>query len=171
MKKELPFILLGSGVLLLVGAIFLAWHTELPGGSVNVGVDIPQAVAELSLTQTQSGPAGIDAIKKLHGIDFPLVSGIVAEYGQKQATLWVADTGSEAQATVLIQQMTEKIGAGGLPFIPKGVYQFKNRDVYAMDGANGQMNYYIQSGSKVFWMAIGNDKAEQSMKELLAFYP
>ncbi|MEI7847168.1 MAG: hypothetical protein WCK35_15320 [Chloroflexota bacterium] len=170
MKKFLPYLLLFVGVILLSGALFFAWHLRLSPGTVKAEVDVPRSVAGFGLVQTQTGAEGIASLKQLHGVDFPLVSGIMAEYGQKSATLWVAETESDAQALELIQKMTAKIDAGGSPFSPMGVFQFQSRDVYLLNGT-GQMHFYVQSGRKVFWMAIASEQAEQAMKELLAFYP
>lgn len=171
MKKIISYVLFFLGVLLVVGAGYYAWHTSSPQpAAVLTAGDVPASIAGLPLSQTQTGAEALSSIKQLHGLDFPLVSGTVAQYGQNSATLWLAETSSDAQALDLITQMEAKIGQGGLPFTPMGVFQFKNRNVYMLNGAT-QTNFYIQSGKKVFWLAILPEQAEQAMKELLAYYP
>lgn len=170
MKKNIPFVLFFVGVLLVAGAGFFAWHASQPQAGVIQGKEVPGTIAGFSLVQAQTGQAAIASLKRLHGVDFPLVSGIMAEYGQKSATLWVAEAGSQAQALELMNSMEAKIAQGGSPFTPMGVFQFQNRDVYLLNGM-GQTNFYAQSGNKVFWLAVVPEQAEQAMKELLAYYP
>lgn len=166
MKKYLSFVLLLVGVLLLGGAGFAAWQAAHPQAAANV----PQMVAGLALAQTTGGQAGVDSIQQLHGLDLPVQSGTVATYGQNEATLWLADAGSETAALDMVKNMEAKIAAGNSPFKPMGVYQFQNRDVYLLSGMN-QLHFYGQSGSRIFWMSITSDKAEEAVKELLNYYP
>jgi len=170
LKKIIAYVLFFVGVLLLAGAGLYAWHTLGPQPGVTAGVEAPATVAGFSLVRTQTGDAAIAAIRQLQGVDYPLSSGIVAEYGQKSATLWLAETGSDAQALELIRNLEGSLAQAGA-FTPMGVFQFQNRDVYVLNGADGLTNFYAQSGRKVFWLAIAPEEAELAMKELLAFYP
>lgn len=166
MKKYLPFMLLLLGIIFVIGALLATWMT----GHQQAFTDVPPTVAGLTLTSTQGGQAGLNSINQLHGLDLPVKSGVVATYGQDEAVLWVADTGSESAAMDMLQNMETKIAAGNSSFKPMGVYQFQKRDVYLMSG-NNQIHFYAQSGSKVFWLSVATEKAEQAMKDLLAFFP
>ena len=170
MKRLLPFVVLFLGILLLAGAGFYLWHAAQAPAPVAVGKDVPDSLGGLSLTQTLSGRAATANIEQLHGTDFPLISGFVAEYGQKNATLWVAVTSSETQAAELVKKMEASIAKGTSPFKPRGVFQIKNRDIYMLDGMN-QSNFYFQSGAKVIWLSVNEAQAEQGMGDALAFYP
>lgn len=172
MKKIISYVLFSAGIILVGLAVFYAMHVSSPlsQGGVSTGVDVPAIVAGYPLAQAQSGDSALESLKQLHVVDIPLVSAIVAEYGQKNATLWIAEASNEAQASELIKSMEAKIAGSGSGFTPIGVFQFQNRDVYMLNGM-GQMHFYVQSGSKVFWLATIPEKAEQAMKELLAFYP
>ncbi|MCX6064511.1 MAG: hypothetical protein NT121_01975 [Chloroflexi bacterium] len=170
MKKILPYVLFVIGFMLVAGAGFYAWHTSQPQNTGSAGANVPQAMAGYPLSQSLTGAEALASIKQLHGVDFPLASGLVAEYGQKNATLWLAETSSDAQAAELVKSMEARIAQGGTTFTPMSVVQFSGHDVYMLDN-QGEFNFYFQSGAKVIWLAIDTAKAEQAMKELLAFYP
>jgi hypothetical protein len=170
MKKYISYMIFTLGLLMVFAATFYALHTSRSQESALTGDDIPQVIAGIKLTRVSRGQEAIASIQDLHQADFPVVAGVVAEYGQKNATLWLAETGSDTQAVNMLQSMESKIAEGGSPFTPMGVFQFQNRDVYMLDGL-GQTNFYARSGSKVFWLAIFPQQAEQAVKELLAFYP
>jgi len=171
-KKNLPILLLVLGFVLILGAGLFAWYGSAQQAVVPVaiGADVPQTLAGLALSTTQSGAAAIANIKQLHGADVPLVGGIVAMYGDTSATLWVAEAGSEADALQLVQSMDASINKGGSPFTSKGVFQFRNRDVYMLEGA-GTSEFFMQSGKKVLWVSTAPEQSEQAMKEMLDFYP
>jgi|GEM_PF-613983 len=191
LKKNLPLILVVFGILLMAGAGFFAWQSGQPQpaavapvadgsnphasltsvGPVADAGGVPQTVANLPLTSLQEGAEAVAAIKQLHGVDFEIVSGKVATYGQSAATLWVAETASNEKALELMTAMKARIDQGGSPFIPVGVFNFRNRDVFMLTGSDGQSNFYMQSGKIVFWVATPPDISEQAMKEMLDFYP
>ena len=170
MKKIFPIVLVLAGVLMVAIAGFFAWHTIPSKSVVNVGVDVPNTMAGYSLSSTQSGETAKADINKLHGVDLPMVSAIVALYGNNEGRLWVSVTESQDKSAEMIQSMTEKIALGESPFSPMGVFQFQNRDVYMLNN-NGLVDFYIQSGTKVVWAEVPTEHAETAMKELLVFYP
>ena len=165
MKKSLPYLLFAIGILLIVSAGFLAWGTS----NLNSSSDLPPSVAGLELSKNLDGQAALASISQLHGLDLSLASGVVAEYGQSEARLWLTEVESEAAAIDLIKKMENKIAAGNSPYTPMGVYKFQNRDVYLLSGM-GQTHFYAQSGRKIFWLSIAPEKAEQALKDLLSFY-
>jgi hypothetical protein len=171
LKKKLPLIILGLGVLLMLAAGLLAWYTGARQGPAAVaGKDIPATLAKLPLGETRTGVAALDGIQQLHSTQIPLVSGVIADYGSKSATLWIAETASDAEALKLVESMDAAIAGGGSPFTPKGVFQFRNRDIYMLETATTS-EFFMQSGKKVLWVSISPDQAEQAMKEMLDFYP
>ena len=167
----IPYILFFVGLLLVGGAGFYLWHTASPQAASAVSASgVPQTIVGLPLAKTLTGQAALDSFKQLNGLDYPLVSVKVAQYGQDSATLWLAETTSDAQALDLVNQLETKIAKGGLPLTPMGVFQFKNRNVFMMNGTS-QTHFYIQSGKQVLWLSVLSEQTEQAMKELLAFYP
>ena len=175
LKKIIPYVLFIVGVLLVGGAGFYLWHASgsqsaAPAAKAATAGSVPQTIAGLPLVESKADQAALDSFKQLSGLDFPLVSVTRAQYGQNSATLWLAETSSDAQALELINQLETKIAQGGLPLSPMGVFQFKNRNVFMLNGAD-RTNFYIQSGKNVFWLAVLSEQTEQAMKELLAFYP
>ena len=175
MKKIIPYILFFVGLLLVGGAGFYAWHAASPqpaavGSGVSAPGLVPQSMAGLPLAQTVSGQPAIDSFKQLIGLDFPPGSVSMAQYGQNSATLWLAETESDAKALELISQFEAKIAQGGLPISPMGVFEFQKRKVFMLNSAD-RTHFFIQSGKNVFWLAILPEQTETAMKELLAFYP
>lgn len=166
LKKFLPFVLLFLGAALVAGAGYVFWQAALP----QPAAEVPADIAGLERGETLSGQAGIKSIEDLHGTSLAISAGTVATYGKNEANLWLADAGSESGALDLIKEMEAKIEAGNSPFTPMGVFQFRGRDVYLLSGMD-QTHFYAQSGSRVFWMSVAPDLAEQALKELLEFYP
>ncbi len=194
MKKYLPIILVLIGILLIGGAAFVALqgtssqsapaavatkpplpagHAALstPGAPITDAGGVPGTMAGLKLMDLQKGDAAITAINQLHGVDFKLVSGLVATYGQNQATLWVAETESTDKAQQLMDAMKTRIDQGGSPFTPVGIFNFRSRDVFMLTGSDGNQDFYMKSGKIVFWVAITPELSEQAMKEMLDFFP
>lgn len=180
MKKNLPILLLVVGFLFVVVAVVVAFvgpkldsaqAVPVPAaGLADVGGAAPKTLAGFPMSSSQVGAAALDNIQQLHAANIPLVSGVLAVYGTKSATLWVAETGSDAEALKLVQSMEDKIAQGGSGFTTKGVFQFRKRDIYMMETATTS-EFFMQSGKKVLWVSILPEQAEQAMKEMLDFYP
>jgi hypothetical protein len=192
LKKYLPLIMVAIGFLLIIGALISAWQSTQPqaaagapaGAAVPAGHPtltsgtavpdaggVPKTIAGLALSDLQKGDVGVAAIKQLYGVDLPLVSGLMATYGQSGATLWVAETESPDKATELMTAMKARIDKGGSPFTPVGVFNFRSRDVFLLNGSDGKQDFYMKSGKLVFWVAISAELSEQAMKEMLDFFP
>lgn len=165
MRKTLAYALFFLGAILLAGAGFAAWQAA----RLNAANEVPPSIGGLNLTQVRSGQAGLESINKLHGLELELSAGTVAQYGNNEGSLWLADAGSDAGARDMIRRMQDKIANGNSPFTPMGVFKFQDRDVYLLSGM-GQTHFYAQAGSRVFWVSIAADKAEQALKEMLSFY-
>jgi len=180
LKKNLPILLLVLGLLLVVGAGVYAFlgsfpapaASSAPSGPVVAAApgEVPQTMADLPLASSQAGLAALDSLQQLHQEQIPLVSGVMAVYGDKNATLWVAETASEAEALKLVQAMETAIANGSSPLKPVGVFQFRKRDVYYLESPTST-DFYMQSGKKVLWVSTTSELAEKAMTEMLDFYP
>lgn len=166
MKKIFPLVMILAGMLLLGLAGYAYWHVVHFANTL----DVPSRLAGMDLTQKQVGTAALDSIHQLHTMDFPLVTGIVAGYGDNGTTLWLAETTSESSAIDQVGQMEANINAGGTPFTFEGIFQFSGRDVTMLSSA-GQSHFFLRSGRAVIWVSIPPNLAEQAVQELLAYYP
>lgn len=167
MRKALPIIIVISGFLILATALYLIW-LPAPQASQQT-TSFPTSVTGFSLTQHINGKEAIDSINQLHGKEFPLQDGVVAVYGEQNATLWVSVAASQNEASELTSLMVERIAEGNSPFVQKGVLDFNGVLVYYLEGL-GQNHYYWQSGNLVLWLAVDAEYAGDALMETLAFY-
>jgi hypothetical protein len=141
-----------------------------PTGLVDVGTAAPKTLAGFPMSASAVGAAALDGIQQLHSANIPLVSGVIAMYGDKSAMLWVAETASDADALKLVQAMEGSIAQGGSGYTTDGVFKFRNRDVYMMKTPNTS-EFFMQAGKKVLWVSIFPEQAEKAMIEMLDYYP
>ena len=171
MKRLFPLALIGLGlVIIVVTAGFWSFTQKAQHPS---SAPLPEKVAGLSLTQSLTEEEAIEEFARLHGNDFPLTSGAVGMYGDDHAvTLWVAGASSQATAGKLVIAMRENIANsfGASPFTPTGERSVGSRSVYELDGM-GQKHFYFQSGKLIVWLAANPGRAEESLSEILKFYP
>lgn len=167
MKRALPIFLVGLGILLLLGS---GWILLKPQTDEMVEGSLPAEIAGLPLSKKTSGEAAIAEFEDLHGKQFPVTSGSIGIYGNRQVILWVAGAGSRASAANMVEAMQSKIAAGNSPFTPAGQFEQAGRTVQVLEGM-GQNHYYFQSNDLVLWLAADPSLAERSIQQILEVYP
>lgn len=168
-SKWLPIALIGLGAIIVIAAI--AYPTLINASSLSVSAPIPSQLAGFSLASEATGRAAMQEFDQLHGKTFPILSGAKAVYGTgTQVIIWVAGTASVVETRKLLEEMRDKIAAGGSPFQASGVQTTASREVYALDGM-GQKHFYFQSGKYLIWLAANAEVADQALQQALYFYP
>lgn len=169
MKKIIPFLLILSGILLIlavVGTMLYDRAMTKPGA-----VPLPAQVADQQLAFKSEGQPAIDEFEHMHRQEFPLVAGSVGTYGvNNEAKLWVAEAPLDFMAGRMVVDMRDKIATGNTPFTPVSERQQPERTIYELDGL-GQKHYYFQSGKLIVWLAADEEIAEQALDKVLEFYP
>ncbi|MCO6453494.1 MAG: hypothetical protein J5I90_22120 [Caldilineales bacterium] len=168
-ERALPFVLIGLGVVALISVLGVAWWTAAitqPGGA-----SIPTSVAGMALSTTIEGKQAVTEINRLHDNRFPLSSGAVAKYGgQGEAILWVAGAPLPFFAGRMVDVMQARIAEGNSPFRPQAVRNIGGREVFELEGM-GQKHFYFRARSMVIWLAVNKDISEETLKDILDFYP
>lgn len=167
MKRIFPFALITFGILLSIGA--LSWLYLNNRVSLSTGLDLPNQLAGLRLTESKSGDQAVSEFTDLHGKSFPVTSGAVGIYGNRDITLWVASTASDSVALELTNAMQDRIAEGTSPFTPVDEINNRNRKVYALEGM-GQKHYYFQSQNLVIWLAANPALADEALQQILEVY-
>lgn len=133
-------------------------------------VALPDWLASLPLTEKMTGKETASDFALLHDKQFPLTSGAVGIYGDRQATLWVAGTPLDIMAARMVIAMRDKIAKGGSLFAPLSELQDKQRTIYVLEGM-GQKHFYFQSKNLVIWLAVDTSIAELALQQILEEYP
>lgn len=167
MKRIFPLALITFGILLSLGALSQLYLNNRV--SLSTGLDLPNRIAGLSLTESKSGDQAISEFTDLHGKSFPVTSGAVGTYGNRDITLWVASTASDSVALELTNAMQDRIAEGTSPFTPVDEINHRNRKVYALEGM-GQKHYYFQSKNLVIWLAAEPGLADEALLQILEVY-
>ena len=132
---------------------------------------LPDQLAGLPLTQVSSGNQALREITQLHGKEFPLVSGAMGRYGDKnQVIVWGAEAADIAAAEKILLEMRDLIAEGNSPFTPTNELRNGNRTIYMLDGL-GQKHFYFQSGNLIIWTAVDASFSEKALQQILEFYP
>ena len=169
MKRILPYILIGMGVLFLLGSAGL--YLYAPAHNKPGAASLPGSLAGLPLVSQRTGQAALVEINQLHGKTFPLTAGSVGEYGPTgQLTIWVSQASSNQMAGEILAAMRDKISEGNSPFTPTGLTQVGGKAIYELEGM-GQAHYYFRSEELVIWLAVDADLAEDALTGVLRFYP
>jgi len=163
-----PILLIALGALLAAGAGGWLTFSQL---LANPGpVTVPDSVAGVPLARNTVGVEAVAEVTRLHGKEFPLISGAMAIYGQGAVTLWVSGVPADLMAAEMVRSMTDKIAEGRSPFTPLDGRQINGRAIYELAGM-GQRHFYFQSGSLVIWLTADEAIAEKALEEVAAFYP
>lgn len=168
MKRLFPFGLIVLGTLLTVGVLGrLYFGNPLKAADAIV---LPDELAGLPRMDYQTGDQAMAEFKNLHGKQFPLTSGAIGIYGDRQITVWVAGTSSESSASQLVESMRKRIAEGNSPFTPLTQTNSNNRSIYILDGM-GQKHFYFQSKNLVIWVAVEPALADTAIQQTLEVYP
>lgn len=168
MRRIVSFLLMGVGTLLFFGAAGWFYFNGLI--SRPAPVPLPGLIAGLPLTDQRTGLQAASDFFILHDKQFPLTSGAVGIYGNRQITLWVAGTPLNFLASRMIEAMREKIAEGNSPFTSTSEFVAGGRTVYGLEGM-GQKHFYFQSKNLVIWLASDPAYANQALKQTLEAYP
>ena len=88
MRKILPLLFMFFGFLLVAAVVyFLMTPAPAPEATITA---FPDSIIGIPLSQHIYGAEAIESINQLHGKDFPLEDGVVAVYGDQDATLGVS---------------------------------------------------------------------------------
>jgi len=167
MKRIFPLALITLGILLSIGALSQLYLNNRVSSSA--ALDLPNQLAELRMTDSKSGDQAISEFTDLHGKSFPVISGAVGIYGNREITLWVAGTTSDSIAKELTDAMQKRIAEGNSPFTPINEINQRNRKVYVLEGM-GQRHYYFQSQNLVIWLAADPALADEALQQILEVY-
>jgi hypothetical protein len=167
MKRIFPVVLITLGILLSLGALSQLYWSNRENSAVSV--DLPNQLAGLRITDSQSGADAIAEITALHGKEFPVDFGAIGIYGNREITLWVAGTPSESIAVEMTNAMQQKIAKGNSPFTPINEINYRKSKIYALKGM-GQSHYYFQSKALVIWLAVDPVFADEALQQILEVY-
>ena len=168
-KQLLAKAMIAVGVILIISSLVFWRAKEFIANSNEV--NLPKSLADLPLTTVIYGPEAVHEITRLHGKEFPSISGAMGTYGNSnQATLWVAGFTDNSTAAQILHAMQEKIASVDTPFTPTGEEQIGGRIVYLLDGM-GQKHIYFQSNSLVIWLAADPNISERAIEQILMFFP
>ncbi len=118
----------------------------------------PASLGTYRLSQVTTGAAAVAQMSRLHGKGVGVVDGYVAHYESSSngAMLYVGETASEKDASGLLRQMEERIGAGNQYFTnlkPLTVNGVKLFTVHS----GPETHYFWQTGKKVVWIGFDRD--------------
>ncbi len=167
MKRIFPLGVITLGILLSLGALSQLYLNNREG--LPSAVNLPSQLAGLRLTDSKSGTEAIDEFTDLHGKEFPVNSGVIGIYGNREITLWVAGAPSESIALEMTNAMQAKIAEGNSPFQVTDEINDHNRKVYVLEGM-GQKHYYFQSKNLVIWLAVDPAFADEALQQILEVY-
>ena len=169
-KRFVPLTLILVGlVLLTAGLIYWRFMAAVEDPDE---APLPETVAGLPLSRASYGKEAVAEVARLHGKSFPLSSGAEAMYGRpgEMAMLWVTGTPGQPLAARMISEMETAIEESEAPFIPLGVREINDRNVYELTGM-GQQHFYFRSKALIIWLAADEPIAESALFEALDFYP
>ena len=168
MRRILPVLLIGLGVLLVLGPVGWLYFDGLV--SHPAVVPLPDEIAGLQITDHKTGAQAAAEFEKLHGKQFSLTSGAIGVYGRSQITVWAAGTPLNFMASEMVDAMKDKIAKGNSPFTPMTELRHNNRIIYALEGM-GQRHYYFQSKNLVIWLAADPSVADDALQQTLEAFP
>ncbi|TDA65957.1 MAG: hypothetical protein D9V45_03160 [Chloroflexi bacterium] len=168
-SKWVSLILMVLGTAILI-TLFVFLVVGFPGPK-SVDRFLPEQIAGYQLSKQISGSEAVEEFAQLHGKHLAVTSGAKGIYGEWNAvTLWVAATDTTERAKTLLVDMELKISEGRSPFTFKDPIQDGDRTVYSLDGM-GQSHFFFQSGKNLVWLSANPNIADQSLKQVLEYYP
>ena len=168
MKRILPVLLIGLGILLVLGPVGWLYFDGLV--SHPAVIPLPDEIAGLQMTDHKTGAQAVVEFERLHENPFPLISGAIGIYGNQQITLWAAGAPLNFMASEMMDAMRGKIAEGNSPFTPMAEINDNSRKVYVLEGM-GQRHYYFQSKNLVIWLAADPAVADTAIQQILEAFP
>lgn len=168
MRRAVPLVSLGMGVVLLFGSGgWLAFDSAVKHPA---SVPLPEQVGGLAMSRQLTGTDATEEFDLMHSEHFPLTSGSVGIYGDNQVAIWVGGAPFKFLAARLVTAMHDKIAEGNSPFTPVRDFQDRGRVVYELLGM-GQKHYYFQSQNLVIWLASDPALSDKALQQILEAYP
>ena len=133
-------------------------------------VPLPDQIAGLQMTDYTTGAQAAAQFEDLHNKQFPLTSGAIGIYGDREITLWAAGAPLDFMASRMVEAMREKITEGNSPFTPIEQFDQGKRTIYVLEGM-GQKHFYFQSKNLIIWLATDPALAEAAIQQTLEAYP
>ena len=133
-------------------------------------VPLPDQIAALQMTDYTTGAQAAAQFEDLHNKQFPLTSGAIGIYGDREITLWAAGAPLDFMASRMVEAMREKITEGNSPFTPIEQFDQGKRTIYVLEGM-GQKHFYFQSKNLIIWLATDPALAEAAIQQTLEAYP
>ncbi|HEX3032099.1 MAG TPA: hypothetical protein VHS59_07640 [Bacillota bacterium] len=180
MKRKTAFIM--AGVICLLALVLAGWYlgkwgqgsataVNPPGTGPTSAADqqppLPEQISGLPLTALVSGPEAVSDISRMHGKGIAVVEGYIARYtgGDREITLWVSVSASEAEAAALFRVMDAKMPASRV-FTQRKVIKLDNKEVISVQGM-GLSHFYWLQGKYNYWLAT-NDPASTPSEALFS---
>lgn len=169
MKRSLPLLLIFGGLLTTVFGL-RTWIAQTSMSKPTV-IHLPSILADLPLARSNTGEQALQEIARLHGRTLEISTARTGTYGaEDQIQLWVAQAPSTPAASQLLAAMASAIVEDRSPFTPLGDRQQGDRMVYELTGF-GQLHYYFQSADLLVWLAVDDTRSEETLRQVLEFYP
>ena len=168
MRRILPALLVGIGTLLI--AVPTGWLYFSSLVNHPAAVLLPDQIAGLQMTDYTTGAQAAAQFEDLHNKQFPLTSGAIGIYGDREITLWAAGAPLDFMASRMVEAMREKITEGNSPFTPIEQFDQGKRTIYVLEGM-GQKHFYFQSKNLIIWLATDPALAEAAIQQTLEAYP
>jgi len=151
MRRFISIRLIATGILLIAGVMTWLYVGNLT--SQPAEVSLPDSIAGLHITNLTTGAQAAVEFKNLHGKQFPITSGAIGVYGNREITLWAAGAPLDFIASRMVEAMREKITEGNSPFTPIEQFNEGKRTIYVLEGM-GQKHFYFQSKNLIIWLAV-----------------
>ncbi|MBI4728838.1 MAG: hypothetical protein HY775_04970 [Acidobacteria bacterium] len=128
---------------------------------------LPGSLAGLPRVDLVTGERAVADVTALHGLDIPVVSAAIARYGESgdKAEVWVSYSEDAAAATKLAERMAGKIAEGRSPFDVPELVGGKS-GIWFTRGM-GQIHFFFARGTAVWWLSIGDARAQDALAEVL----
>lgn len=181
MSKKTLTVIAAIIVLGIVGVSGVLWYNLYgPGGQTSANQNsagqsslplsessFPQTLAGMSLANISSGDQAMAMISKLHGTNITIKQGFIAQYmgASSQMTVWISESNNDTEAIRLMEIMDKKIPASKA-FTGRREVKVDGPKVVYVQGM-GMDNYYWQTGTKVYWIAVGGADSIPVLKEVM----
>ncbi len=151
-----------AAAIILVIWLSFSQNTQLPP------LNPPHELVGLEQVSQQVGKEALAAINQLHGLEFTLATGYVAQYrsGGQEATIWAGLAQDTSQASQLIERMTKKLQQGGSPFAYQRSLPMEGMTVNYVTGPGGA-SFYFSDHAKVFWITTNSPQPVQFLMEAM----
>ncbi|HIH44854.1 MAG TPA: hypothetical protein HA257_07235 [Candidatus Methanoperedenaceae archaeon] len=148
-----PVLLAAAALLILLSAVY--FYEPSGGNSI-----FPETIENLKLTNYFEGDAARRDVQSLHNMEMNVKSAYKAIYrGDSRVTIWMSESGSEAEASSLLEKMV----AGIRSMNSRGMVLFSDPEERQISGiktyysvGDGEFHYYYTKGVRLFWIAISN---------------